>query len=89
MLIQPSPMADTVGHSFQAGAAPWPILDNSKNDFREDRQWLFPLGDIAPDFEADTTQGRIRFHDWNRRLLAVLFLAIEGFQLCLHNAMLG
>lgn len=22
------------------------------------------LGDIAPDFEADTTEGRIRFHDW-------------------------
>lgn len=22
------------------------------------------LGDVAPDFEADTTQGRIRFHDW-------------------------
>lgn len=22
------------------------------------------IGDVAPDFEADTTQGRIRFHDW-------------------------
>jgi alkyl hydroperoxide reductase subunit AhpC len=22
------------------------------------------IGDTAPDFEADTTQGRIRFHDW-------------------------
>lgn len=22
------------------------------------------LGDVAPDFEADTTKGRIRFHDW-------------------------
>ncbi|MEM6627190.1 MAG: peroxiredoxin [Pseudomonadota bacterium] len=22
------------------------------------------LGDVAPDFEADTTQGRIRFHEW-------------------------
>jgi len=22
------------------------------------------IGDIAPDFEADTTKGRIRFHDW-------------------------
>lgn len=22
------------------------------------------LGDVAPDFEADTTEGRIRFHDW-------------------------
>lgn len=22
------------------------------------------LGDTAPDFEADSTQGKIRFHDW-------------------------
>src|SRR6185503_9153367 len=22
------------------------------------------LGDIAPDFEADTTEGKVRFHDW-------------------------
>jgi alkyl hydroperoxide reductase subunit AhpC len=24
----------------------------------------FQIGDTAPDFEAETTQGRIRFHDW-------------------------
>ena len=22
------------------------------------------IGDTAPDFEADSTQGRLRFHDW-------------------------
>ena len=31
------------------------------------------LGDTAPDFEADTTQGRIRFHDWIGDSWAVVF----------------
>lgn len=31
------------------------------------------LGDIAPDFEADTTEGRINFHDWIGDGWAVLF----------------
>ncbi|WP_029889396.1 peroxiredoxin [Polycyclovorans algicola] len=31
------------------------------------------LGDIAPDFEADTTEGRIKFHDWAGASWVVLF----------------
>jgi alkyl hydroperoxide reductase subunit AhpC len=31
------------------------------------------LGDIAPDFEAETTQGKIRFHDWLGASWGVLF----------------
>jgi thioredoxin-dependent peroxiredoxin len=31
------------------------------------------LGDIAPDFEADTTEGRIRFHEWLGSSWGVLF----------------
>ena len=31
------------------------------------------LGELAPDFEADTTQGRIRFHEWIGDDWAVLF----------------
>ena len=31
------------------------------------------LGDVAPDFTADTTQGKIKFHDWIGSNWAVLF----------------
>jgi len=31
------------------------------------------LGDEAPDFEADTTEGHIKFHDWKKGSWAVLF----------------
>ncbi len=31
------------------------------------------IGDTAPDFEADTTEGRIKFHDWVGDHWAVLF----------------
>ncbi len=31
------------------------------------------IGDTAPDFDADTTAGRIRFHDWIGDGWAVLF----------------
>ncbi|SFK45210.1 peroxiredoxin [Methylocapsa palsarum] len=37
------------------------------------------LGDIAPDFEADTTEGRIRFHDWAAGSWIVLFSHPKNF----------
>jgi thioredoxin-dependent peroxiredoxin len=37
------------------------------------------LGDVAPDFEADTTQGRIKFHDWISDSWAVLFSHPKDF----------
>lgn len=37
------------------------------------------IGDIAPDFEADTTEGRIRFHDYIDGKWAVLFSHPKNF----------
>ena len=37
------------------------------------------IGDTAPDFEADSTQGRLRFHDWAGDRWAVLFSHPEDF----------
>jgi thioredoxin-dependent peroxiredoxin len=37
------------------------------------------LGETAPDFEAETTEGRIRFHDWIGDSWAVLFSHPKDF----------
>ena len=37
------------------------------------------IGDVAPDFEADTTQGRIRFHDWLGNSWGVIFSHPKDF----------
>jgi len=37
------------------------------------------IGDVAPDVEADTTEGRIRFHDWIGDGWAVLFSHPKDF----------
>jgi alkyl hydroperoxide reductase subunit AhpC len=37
------------------------------------------LGDIAPDFEAETSEGRLKFHDWVGDSWAVLFSHPRNF----------
>src|SRR6478609_9928377 len=37
------------------------------------------IGDIAPDFEAETTEGKIRFHDWLGSSWGVLFSHPKDF----------
>ena len=40
---------------------------------------MIQLGQVAPDFEAETTQGRIRFHDWLGGSWGVLFSHPKDF----------
>jgi alkyl hydroperoxide reductase subunit AhpC len=37
------------------------------------------IGDTAPDFEADTTEGKIHFHDWLSNSWGVLFSHPKDF----------
>ena len=37
------------------------------------------IGDTAPDFEAETTEGKIRFHDWLGNSWGVLFSHPKDF----------
>src|SRR4029453_10205141 len=44
-----------------------------------EKRMSLQLGDVAPDFEIDSTEGRIRFHDWIGNGWAVLFSHPKDF----------
>ncbi len=46
---------------------------------REEIKMAIRLGDTAPDFEAQTTQGPIRFHDWIGDSWAIIFSHPKDF----------
>jgi thioredoxin-dependent peroxiredoxin len=52
---------------------------NPENPPTEDFRMALQIGDTAPDFEADTTEGKIHFHDWIGSHWVVLFSHPKDF----------
>jgi thioredoxin-dependent peroxiredoxin len=46
---------------------------------RGDTEMAIQLGDVAPDFEQDSTEGRIRFHQWAGNSWVILFSHPKDF----------
>jgi alkyl hydroperoxide reductase subunit AhpC len=67
---------------FEAGcfaSGPIGYISTTTSKARRRNVMALQINDVAPDFEADTTQGRIRFHDWLGDSWGVLFSHPKDF----------
>src|SRR6516164_11515541 len=72
-------MANRASARCAVRLASWTMPESHRSSDHQGVAMSVVLGDIAPDFEAETTQGRIRFHDWIEDSWAVLFSHPKDF----------
>jgi thioredoxin-dependent peroxiredoxin len=56
-----------------------PSVVSASGERKEEEGMALQLGNTAPDFEAESTEGKIRFHDWIGDSWAVLFSHPKDF----------